>query len=60
LYSFPDSVIKIPIIFTITGNDTVKESTELIFDRLVYPIRIEGENINLIPRTKFIENHEYY
>ncbi|MBI4810432.1 MAG: M28 family peptidase, partial [Ignavibacteriales bacterium] len=58
-YSFPDSILTIPVRFSVIGSDTVKERIEVTFNKLAYPMEIKGEMINLIPRTKVIARNEY-
>ena len=58
-YSYPDSILPVPIRFTITGNDTVKETITVVFDALIVPIYATGDAINIIPRTTFTTHHQY-
>ena len=58
-YSFPDSILTIPVKFSTIGNDSVKENIEVVFDKLAYPIKIEGKMTDVIPRTKYTANFWY-
>jgi hypothetical protein len=58
-YSYPDSVLSIPIRFSITGNDTVKETITVVFDTLIVPIQATGIDIDIIPRTTFTAHGRY-
>jgi len=58
-YSFPDSILKIPVSFTTAGGDSVRERIEVTFDRLAQPMRVEREMTYVIPRTKFVQTYVY-
>jgi hypothetical protein len=58
-YSFPDSVLKIPVEFEVTGSDSVRENIEVTFARLAEPMSIEGELTYLIPRTRYNTSYIY-
>jgi aminopeptidase YwaD len=58
-YSFPDSVLTIPVKFSTIGNDSVKENIEVVFDKLAYPIKVEGKMTDVIPRTKYTAKYSY-
>jgi len=58
-YSFPDSILTIPVKFSTIGNDSVKENIEVVFDKLAYPIKIAGKMTDVIPRTKYTANFWY-
>ncbi|HEV8538759.1 MAG TPA: M28 family peptidase [Bacteroidota bacterium] len=58
-YSFPDSILKIPVKFQITGDDSVKERIEVTFDRLAYPMTVERELTYVIPRTRYSASYVY-
>ena len=56
-YSFPDSDLVIPVNFSLVGKDSVKESVEVEFDRLVYPVKMELDNAYFIPRNSCCTIH---
>lgn len=58
-YSFPDSIITIPVKFSVIGNDSVKEKIEIVFDKLAFPIQVKGEMLYVVPRTKVIHEYSY-
>jgi hypothetical protein len=58
-YSFPDSILKIPISFTTAGGDSVRERIEVTFDRLAQPMTVEREMTYVIPRTRFVQTYVY-
>jgi hypothetical protein len=58
-YSFPDSILKIPVSFTTAGIDSVKERIEVTFDRLALPMTVERGMTYVIPRTRYVQTHVY-
>lgn len=58
-YSYPDTEIHIPMEFEISSSDTVRETLEVTFDSLAYPVAIELEHSYIIPRTRFVSRHRY-
>ena len=58
-YSFPDTVITIPVKFQTISNDSVKEKIEVTFDTLAYPMKFRRELTYFIPRTKYVANWIY-
>ena len=58
-YSFPDSILTIPVRFSVIGRDTVRENIEVLFDGLADPVTVEGEMTYVIPRTVFSSNSRY-
>lgn len=58
-YSFPDTVLRIPMEFRVSGSDSVKETVEVIFDSLAYPVVITQGESYVIPRTKFVSKYTY-
>ena len=58
-YSFPDTALTVPIKFSIVGNDSVKEGIEVTFARLAEPVRVEGESMYVIPRTRYVGSWVY-
>jgi hypothetical protein len=58
-YSFPDSVLRIPVSFQISGMDSVRETIEVAFDGLADPMRFERELTYVIPRTRYLAGHVY-
>jgi len=59
-YSFPDSLINVPVSFEISKCNTVTENIEVTFDRLAYPVKCEGSDIYLISRTVYTSRHVYF
>ncbi len=58
-YSFPDSILKIPVEFQITGSDSVRESIEVTFATLADPMTVERELTYVIPRTRYAASYVY-
>ena len=58
-YSFPDTMLTVPIKFSVAGTDSVKEHIEVTFNQLASPVRVEGESIYVIPRTRYVGNWVY-
>lgn len=52
-YSFPDSIIHIPIGGAAAASDSLTVNYEVVFDALADPVRCEGDNIYVIPRTTY-------
>ncbi len=50
-YSFPDSVLTLPIAFTVHGPDTLMESIEATFVQQAVPVRATRESANVSSRT---------
>jgi hypothetical protein len=49
--SFPDTVLQIPIHFTVVNGDSVTETVEARFVEMVEPVRAEKEFANISART---------
>jgi hypothetical protein len=58
-YSFPDSILDIPVKFIIVGNDSVKEEIKVTFNKLAYPMEFERELTTIIPRTVYTTEYFY-
>lgn len=58
-YSFPDSVMTIPMQFQTVGGDSVKERIEVVFNLLAHPTQLEREKTNFFLRTKFYDSKVY-
>jgi hypothetical protein len=58
-YSYPDSNLQIPVKFSVTGNDTIKETITVVFDTLIAPIQITGDAVDVTPRTTFTARSRY-
>jgi hypothetical protein len=58
-YSFPDTVLHIPVSFPVIGNDSVKETIVVTFDSLAYPMKLNGEKMYFLPRTKYTQTWVY-
>lgn len=58
-YSFPDSILDIPVKFSIVGNDSVREEIIVTFNKLAYPMEFERELTTIIPRTIYTSTHLY-
>jgi hypothetical protein len=58
-FSFPDTLLIIPVKFSAASSDTVQEKIEITFNKLVTPMKITGEMIYIVPRTKFISSYLY-
>ena len=49
--SFPDTVIMVPIHFTVAKSDSVTETVEAVFTEMIEPVRVEKEFTNIVPQT---------
>ena len=58
-YSFPDTILHVPVDFSVPAGDSVKEKIEVTFDGLAYPIRYDQEKSYFIPRTKYVQSYIY-
>ncbi len=58
-YSFPDSVLTVPVQFQTVGGDSVRESIEVVFDTLMHPMHFAREKTNFFQRTRFYESKVY-
>ncbi|MBI4547705.1 MAG: M28 family peptidase [Ignavibacteriae bacterium] len=58
-FSFPDSVLTIPVKFQTIGTDNVEEKIEVTFNKLAYPMDFERELTYVIPRTKYVASNLY-
>ena len=56
-YSFPDTVVSIPLSFDLASADTVREQITATFDDLAYPLGLQGAQANFILRTS-VHNSE--
>ncbi len=52
-YSFPDTVIHVPVGILPPSGDSLTVSYEVVFDTLADPVRCEGDKIYVIPRTTY-------
>ncbi len=50
-YSYPDSVLVIPVTFRLKEDQRIAESIEVVFDRLVVPVTLEREWTYFTKRT---------
>jgi hypothetical protein len=58
-YSFPDTLIEIPITFTLGDSQRVSEKIEVIFDSLAYPLRLDKDLTYFEMSTMVTETHEF-
>jgi hypothetical protein len=58
-YSFPDTLIVIPITFTLGDSQRVSEKIEVIFDSLAYPLRLNKDLTYFETSTVVTETHEF-
>ncbi|HZY09718.1 MAG TPA: M28 family peptidase, partial [Bacteroidota bacterium] len=58
-YSFPDSILIIPLKFQMIGADSIKEQVEVTFDGLAYPMTFDRELTYFIQRTKYQNEYIY-
>jgi hypothetical protein len=58
-YSFPDTVLHIPVSFPVIGTNNVKEKIVVTFDSLAYPMKLNGEMMYFLPRTKYTQTWVY-
>ncbi len=50
-YSFPDTLLRIPVTFTLRDTQRVTERVEVVFDSVAFPIRLQREFTNIEYRT---------
>jgi hypothetical protein len=58
-YSFPDTNLVIPVTFSIRDTQQVRESIEVTYDSLAYPVTLRKENVYIISRT-IVNTHESF
>lgn len=58
-YSFPDTLIEIPITLTLSDSQRVSEKIEVTFDALAYPLRLEKNLTYFEMSTVVTETHEF-
>ncbi|MBI5215758.1 MAG: M28 family peptidase [Ignavibacteriae bacterium] len=58
-FSFPDTLLAIPVQFQVVGNDTVKEKIRVVFSELPEGVKIQGEKVNVVPRMEYFYRKEY-
>ena len=58
-YSFPDTMLNIPVTFDIAAKDSVREKINVVFDILAYPMEARRELTYVIPRTTYTDEHVY-
>ena len=58
-FTFPDSVLVVPVKFQLIGNDSVRENIEVTYNKLACPMECERELTYFIPRTKYVDEHVY-
>jgi hypothetical protein len=56
---FPDSILSVPVEFTMEKEDSVKETIEVVFDTLASPMQIIHDTSYVIPRTTYVSTHYY-
>ncbi|MEW6510348.1 MAG: M28 family metallopeptidase [Bacteroidota bacterium] len=50
-YSFPDTVLEIPVTLTVSDSQRIRESIEVTYDTLAYPVRAQRDLTYFIRRT---------
>jgi hypothetical protein len=50
-YAFPDTVLTIPVTFSVRDTQRVREKVEILFDSVAYPIRLARAYTNVQYRT---------
>lgn len=50
-YAFPDSALVVPVTFTVADTQKIRESIEVTYDRLAYPLRTDRSLTYFTPRT---------
>jgi hypothetical protein len=58
-YAFPDTNLVIPVTFTVRDTQQVRESIEVTYDSLAYPVTLRKENVYIQPRT-VVNSHESF
>jgi hypothetical protein len=58
-YSFPDTLIDIPVTFTLGDSQRVSEKIEVTFDTLAYPLRLDKDLTYFEMSTVVTETHEF-
>ncbi|MBI3364655.1 MAG: M28 family peptidase [Ignavibacteriae bacterium] len=58
-YSFPDTILRVPVEFTVPAGDSVKETIVVTFDDLAYPMKYDLDHAYFLPRTKYTSSYTY-
>ena len=58
-YSFPDTVLTVPVSFTLYNRDSVREEITVTFAALPCPISINQEFAYITPRTNYTDGYIY-
>ena len=56
---FPDTILVIPVKFTVDKGDSIKESVEVVFAHLADPVTITGEFTSVVGRTTYTSDKVY-
>ena len=54
-YSFPDTLLHIPVTLSCNDSQRVVQTTEVVFDTVAYPLRAEAEDATTVYRTRVTE-----
>lgn len=52
-YSYPDTILTLPVKFRIADTGSVRETVSVVFSRAVEPVGVEREATYVIPRTTY-------
>ena len=58
-YSFPDTLLEIPVTFTLRDTQRISEKIEVTYDTLAYPIHLTKDLTNIEKNTVVTESHEF-
>ncbi len=58
-YSYPDTMLAIPISFTVYNQDSVREDITITFAKIACPISVDQEFTYVTPRTEYTSEHVY-
>ena len=58
-YSFPDTLLDIPVTFSLRDTQLVQEKIEVLFDTLAYPMRLAKDLTDFEMRTVVTQSNEF-
>ena len=58
-YSFPDSLLVIPVSFSAAKGNKIRETAEVTFSRLAEPVGVTGDMVYTIPRSIYVSTFVY-
>ena len=58
-YSFPDTLIELPVTFSLRDTQRISEKIEITYDTLAYPMHLSKDLTNFEKRTVVTDSHEF-